>query len=330
MSRRLQLTLFAVGAALLAFLLHRIGTATLATDIARTGWWLLPIALSYLPVYALNARSLQLILADEPRQLPYRRLLAITVSGFALNYLTPILSLGGEPYRAAAIAPWVGSGKAAGAVIVFTILHALANLLFWLSAIAAALLILRPALPATLVLLALGALIAAFAAFLFERLRKGGVVSFLALLRHVPLLRRVAGRLAARGEALAAIDLQITGFYRRDRRRFVHVLALEYLARLTTSLEYWFIFLSLGLPLGPGYAFLISAAYSLIRNLLFFIPFELGSREGGLYALLQLVAGAGGSGIAAGIITRVRELAWIAVGLLLLWARAPAPAEPEA
>jgi hypothetical protein len=330
MSRRLHLALLLGGAILLAFLLHRIGPTTLATDIARTGWWSIPIALLYLPVYALNTRTWQLILDDDEhnsRRPPFHRLFAITITGFAINYLTPVVSLGGEPYRAAAIAPWVGTGKATSSVIVFAILHALGNLLLWLSGIAAAILVLRPPLPATLALFALGALIAILAALLIVRLRDGGVVALVALLRRVPLLGRRAENLSTRIQVLEAVDLQIRTFYRRGRWPFLQALTLEYLARSLGTLEYWLIFLSLGLPLGPGHAFLIGASYSLLRNILFFVPFELGTREGGLYALMELITGDGGSGVATGIVSRIRELAWITVGLLLLWARVRAPAE---
>jgi uncharacterized protein (TIRG00374 family) len=335
MSPRLRLALFLAGAALLALLLSRIGPAALAGDIARTGWWLLPMTLLYLPIYALNTRTWQLILDEglpprEPhphQRPPFHHLLALTVSGFAINYLTPVVSLGGEPYRAAAIAPRVGAGKAAGSVVVFTILHALGILFLWVSAIIAALITLRPSIPATLALLALGCIIVALAVFLFNRLRRGGILATVALLRRLPLLRRQAERLEGRTETLEALELQLTRFYRHDRRRFFQALTLEFLAYTLTTLEYWFIFLSLDLPLGPGDAFLVGAAYSLLRNLLFFIPFELGTREAGLYALMALVAGDGGSGVAAGIATRIREVVWIAVGLLLLWAYTPTPAD---
>jgi uncharacterized protein (TIRG00374 family) len=326
MSRRLQLALSLVGAALLTFLLGQIGLAALASDLARTGWWLVPISLVHLPVYALNALAWQLTLAEQPRRPPYHRFLTITISGFAINYLTPIVSMGGEPYKVAAVARWVGTRQATGSVILFTMLHALSHLILWLTAVIAALIILRPPPVLTAALMVLGASLAALTALAFALHRKGGVEDLVALLRRAPLLGRLARRLDAHHEILAEIDRQITDFYHRDRRRFFQALALEYIARALSTLEYWFIFLSLNLPLGPGHAFLVGSFSSLILNLLFFIPFELGSKEGGLYALLELIARDGGAGLAGSIISRLRELAWIAMGLLLIWAGAtPAP-----
>jgi uncharacterized protein (TIRG00374 family) len=319
MNRRIQYLLFLAGAAILAVLLNRIGPAALATDIARTGWWLLPITLIYLPVYALNAVAWHLTLAGERGRPPFPRLLAITISGFAINYLTPVISLGGEPYKVAAIAPHVGGRRATGSVIVFTMLHAFSHLLIWLTAVVGALLALTPPPAFATVLVVLGVIISALTAFIFARHRKGVLEGLVDLLGRVPLLRRLARRLEVHREALEDIDRQITDFYHLDRRRFWLALVLEYVSRALSMLEYWFIFLSLGIPLGLGHAFLIGAFSSLIMNILFFMPFELGSKEGGLFALFELIAGRGATGVTASIVSRLRELAWIVVGLLLIW-----------
>lgn len=319
MSRRFQYILSLAGAAILTLLLSRIGLAALADDIARTGWWLLPITLIYLPVYALNALAWHLTLASERGRPPFPRLLAITISGFAINYLTPVVSLGGEPYKVAAIASQVGGRRATSSVIVFTMLHAFSHLLIWLTAVAGALVALRPPPALAAVLVVLGVVLAALTVFIFARHRKGVLEGLVDLLGRVPFLDRLAQRLEGRREVLADIDRQITDFYHLDRRRFWLAIAVEYISRALSMLEYWFIFLSLGIPLGVGHAFLIGAFSSLIMNILFFMPFELGSKEGGLFALFELIAGRGATGVTASIVSRLRELMWIAVGLLLIW-----------
>jgi len=55
----------------------------------------------------------------------------------------------------------------------------------------------------------------------------------------------------------------------------------------------------------------------LITNLFFFIPFELGAREGGLYLVLGSIHLTSVIGIYIGIINRAREFFWILVGLIL-------------
>jgi hypothetical protein len=65
-------------------------------------------------------------------------------------------------------------------------------------------------------------------------------------------------------------------------------------------------------------AFYINAGSSLIINLFFFMPFELGAREGGLYLVLGSLNIIPGVGIYIGLVNRVREFFWILVGLVLI------------
>ena len=63
---------------------------------------------------------------------------------------------------------------------------------------------------------------------------------------------------------------------------------------------------------------MILAFTSLFANLLFFIPLQLGGREGGF---LMATAGLGmtaGAGIFVALLVRLRELIWTGIGLLLI------------
>jgi len=137
-SRRIQLGLFAVGAALFALLVRRIGPARIVDNAAAVGWLFLPIVLLYGVAYACNVVAWRLTMGKGARP-GFWRTYAITVSGFSLNFVTPVVNAGGEPYRVAALAGWLGRRRAASSVVLHKMLHSLALLLVWLTALLLAL-----------------------------------------------------------------------------------------------------------------------------------------------------------------------------------------------
>jgi hypothetical protein len=65
-------------------------------------------------------------------------------------------------------------------------------------------------------------------------------------------------------------------------------------------------------------AFIINSGLGLIANVFFIVPFEIGVKEGGLYAMLGFLNYSPAMGIFIGIVNRLRELVWILIGLLLI------------
>src|SRR2546427_4168047 len=68
--------------------------------------------------------------------------------------MTPMVNVGGEPFKIAAVAPWLGLRRAAGSVVIYQILHTLGMLLSFLTAVVLGALLL-PRNPAMLASLAL-------------------------------------------------------------------------------------------------------------------------------------------------------------------------------
>lgn len=318
MSRRLRLVLTAAGALVLGFLIQRIGVGTIVDYGRRTGWYALPIVLVFLPVYLCNALAWHLVMARSRSRPPFLRTFIITVAGFAINYVTPVVSLGGEPFKIAAVTPWTGASRATSSVIVFGMLHALSHLFIWLTAVGLAFLIVPVDAIATIALIGTGLLLLGLIAFVFGRHRHGVLEDMLDILLRIPLVRRLARRWEPRRPLFVRIDRQIRGFWLHDRPRFFVALASEYAGRAISMIEYWLILLSLGYTAGYFEAFLIGSFASLVLNLLFFVPFALGAKEGGVLAIVAALGMPGSAGVYASLVTRLRELVWIAIGLTLL------------
>jgi uncharacterized protein (TIRG00374 family) len=317
-SRRTRLLLTLVGALILAFLIQRIGTGTIVEYGRRTGWLAIPIVLVFLPVYLCNALAWHLVMAGSPARPPFLRTFVVTISGFAINYVTPVVSLGGEPFKIAAVSPWTGPSRATSSVIVFGMLHALSHLFIWLTAVVMALIVMEPDTAGLVALVGMGLFLILLIGFVFSRHRHGVLEDLLDVLLRVPLVGRFALRWESRRPLLEKIDGQIAGFWHDDRSRFFMALASECVGRAISVIEFWLILLSLGYPATYFDAFLIGGFASFVLNVLFFIPFSLGTKEGGVLAAVAALGMPAGAGVYASLVTRLRELVWIAIGLALI------------
>jgi len=317
-SRRLQALLFVVGSAVFAYLVARIGVGTLLADARRTGWMFIPIVLLYGGVCACNSGAWRLVMAGEPSRPPFWRAWAITVASFSLNFMTPLVNVGGEPFKIAAVAPWLGLRRAAGSAVIYQMLHTFGMLLGFLTAVVLGLIFL-PHTPLIVVLLATAfVVLAALTLLLLTGHRRGMLAGALDLLHRVPLLDRLARRLEPTRATLASMDEQIT----------LEALALEYASRCLFMAEYLLIAWSVGLDIGYARAYVIGGLSQLVQNVLFVVPFEAGTKEGALYLLFQLLGLDPALGVYTAIVSRVRDLAWIGAGVGLVWlsGRRAAPA----
>jgi len=323
MSRKLQAALFILGAAVFFYFVADIGVRQLMDDAANTGWMFVPIVSVYAFVYACSAGAWQLTMASDPKRPSFWRTYAITISAGAINVLTPLINMGGEPYRIAAVARWMGKRRGAGSVILHRMLHSLSYVVVWLTALGLAFVLLPPVATPKVLLGVAAAVLLGLIALLLLGHRRGVLERVLDWMNRVPLIRRLAARLEPRRGLLIELDRQITEFYHRHPRRFIQAVGLEYLSRCIFMVELVLIAASLGIRLGYFRAFAIGGLEALLGNVLFFMPFELGAREGGYYVLFRLFGMDPRLGLYTSIVSRVRDFVWIAAGLLLIWAAGP-------
>src|SRR5678815_5687386 len=94
--RRLELVFFVAGVIALGVLIARAGPAQLLADVRDAGWAVPAIVAVYGIVYVLNTIAWRLTMTFPPR-LSYGRAWIVNLAAFAMNYLTPFASIGGEP-----------------------------------------------------------------------------------------------------------------------------------------------------------------------------------------------------------------------------------------
>jgi hypothetical protein len=160
--------------------------------------------------------------------------------------------------------------------------------------------------------------------YLFMRGYKNGmVVKLIRFISHIPGCKKWGRQFAeSHQEDLLKIDRQISQLQSQNQRSFFGSFALEFIGRILQSLEIYFMLLLFEAGTGGGltfvYAFLILSFTSLFANLLFFLPLQLGGREGGFAMSVAQMGMTADIGLFVSIICRVRELFWTAIGLLLM------------
>ncbi|KAF0141769.1 MAG: transmembrane protein [Stygiobacter sp.] len=326
MNGKTKTIFFVFGLAILFYMLYQFGFDNIVINIKRTGWWFLPITGIYLFVYLMNTIAWKLIMKAGYNRISFKDLFTISISGFAINYITPFVNLGGEPYKILALKDQLGIHRSVSSVILYSMLHILSSFVFWIGAILLVLFTLamtsefKIILEIVLFASLLGTL------FLFTRHKKGIFRSIIKIIPKLPFSSQLNDRIKLKEESLEIIDEQITDLFNNKKNIFYSTLFLEVGARVVASLEFIFILRSVGIYISMVEAIYINAFLSLVINILFFMPMTLGVREGSLYFIMEILKFTSGVGVYIALVTRIRELFWISVGLLLIQLRKHKPA----
>ncbi len=336
--QRLNNLFFLLGLAAVVVMLFTfdVSFVELWHHLCRAGYWLIPIIGIWVVVYAINALSWQAIIhgnADPDERPSFWRIYRLTVTGYALNYATPVGGLGGEPYRIMELSRDMTKQHATSSVILYAMMHIFAHFWFWFTSVFLYLgLVLVGDLPLTPAMgIALGLIIVfcLVAFYLFSRgYRNGLVVKVIRWVGKIPGLKDWSKRFTeAHREALENVDRQIGALHRQDKRAFYSALLLEYLSRIVQSMEVLFMLLLFGIDCGGGFsgicltylhAILIVSFTTLFANLIGFLPMQLGVQEGGFVLSIAALGLSAALGIFVSIICRVREIIWIFIGLFLM------------
>ena len=325
--------------------------------ICQAGYWLIAILALWGVLYMLNAWAWQVIIRGSgPCPVSYGHLLKLTVSGFALNYTTPIGLLGGEPYKIMEMTKHVGVQRATSSVVLFAMMHVFAHFCFWTTSIVLYLvLVMMNLLPLNVgmgIVLALSAVFCGGGIYLFIKGYKNGmVVKLIHFISKIPGLKNWGRRFeATHHDDLQKIDRQIAELHGQERLTFYKSLLLEYVGRISQSFEIMFMLILFGVDeklctMYDGlctmdnspflifnfqfsifnllflYSFLILSFTSLFANILGFLPLQLGGREGGFALSVAQLGLTSSVGIFISIICRVREIFWAVIGLALMKVR---------
>ena len=301
----------------------------MGTDFSGVDWsgtvlrlmplWLPSLLCLWGVIYVLHSLGYGIIMGWRGKNIPFTTLLRVSISGFALNHVTPCGLVGGEFYRIMEMKPKLGTEKAVAATLTFTVMNTFSHVMFWFTG---ALLYIASGCPGSWVVTAgviLMALACGVGSVLFLRYCKRGlVVSLMRLLGKLPLVGGKIVRLLEKKTAqFEEIDRDMEDFYGRHWDFWVTTV-VEYSARLLEAAEFWLIFLALGLDVPFIYCVVALSCASLVGNLLAFIPMQIGTREMGLALAMSWVGLASPLSLTASIMSRIREIVYTAIGTAMM------------
>ena len=296
--------------------------------LRHAGYWFFAVVGLWAVLYIFNTAAWYIIIKSQEDDLHTVKqsspvnfwwLYKITISGFALNYATPGGLMGGEPYRIMELSPKIGTERASSSVILYVMTHIFSHLWFWL--LATLLYIITQ--PMNVFMGMVLGLVTLFCLagiwFFLKGYKKGLALRLMNILRHIPGAKKWArGFIETHKEQLDNVDLQIAALHNQNPRTFLGAVILEIACRVVSALEILFILMVLMPSVNFIQCILILAFTSLFANMLFFMPLQLGGREGGFLMSVNGLGMTASAGIFVALIVRVRELIWTAIGLLLI------------
>jgi hypothetical protein len=236
------------------------------------------------------------------------------MSGYAINYLTPTASVGGEVIKGTLLASKCPGPEVVSGLLVDKVAMAAAHGLF--VALGCVALLPRVNLPGSLwisMLLSGGLVVCGIGTFIFlqSRGQLGGLVRWLAARKTAgPLLRKTA-------DQITGVDKALSSFYREQPFDFCRAVLWHLVAFSVGIFQCWLLLCILK----PGTSLATAAAVCVFGMwfdlLTFAVPLNAGSQEGGRIIVFRALGFSSLLGLTCGIALRLAQLFWAGLGLAL-------------
>lgn len=318
---KIQNLFLLIGTIAFVLMIYKIGIGTITDNLLKIEWWIIPILCLWILVYLLNTLSGLLIInnLEDLRRIGFFQLYKITLSTFAINTATPMGLIGGEPYKIIELSPYLGSNKATSSVILFSAMHFLAHFIFWMLSITLTLVIIPLDLTWKIALSISFIICLLLFKLTLKGCKKGIINSIFKSIKRLPLLEHIVTKFIEKNKNnIQIIDTQIRGLQNNNPKIFYGTLMIELVARIISCAELYFLFIAYQTPINFIYCILIMAFTSLLANILFFMPLQIGTREAGFILSMKLLGLSPTLAITISIVTRIRELFWMIIGIILI------------
>jgi uncharacterized protein (TIRG00374 family) len=310
--KKLNAALLILGLAFLAYLVWTVGPHALLDQVSALGWGLVPIVLIEGIGNLAHTLGWRHCIDKSGPRVPLLRLFRMALAGWAINYLTPSASLGGEVARGALLASDRKGTEATSSVLLDKLAGGVGHVL--LVILGSILLVWQVKLPHQLwaVMVLFSGLVIAGMLFVLWILKQGKLGTLLRwLVDH-----RIGGRpLQQAALHVTEVDETLKRFYQDSPWGFTLSVAWHLVGHTAMIFQAGVFLRLLGQPASFA-TFATAGILSLWFDLLTFaIPLNLGALEGSRVVALRAVGGTALLGMGLGLAVRIAQLFWACVGL---------------
>lgn len=305
-----------LGAVFLFCWIAHLGPEKIFRSILEVKWWFLAVLANSFIWYLSYTAAWRSYFSNLIHQIPFLHLLRIKICGEAVNLMTPVGFIAGDPVRFLLLEKQLGPSTRLGSVIVDRILHSLATVTFVLTGlfvVSFQTTNLSPAVRQGLFVVYF--VLVSFLAFIVLELVKGnGLKLFHPLLMKLGL----AKRFPKLEENLSDLNSELSGFAGGRLLPFIKSFLFHFAGRVLGAVEIAIIFICLSGSPHFISSVILASLTSVINFIFSFIPGGLGIVEslyGGFFYLHGFDVAAG---VSMQLIRRLRALFWIGVGLVAL------------
>jgi len=327
--KKFHALLLASGILLFAYLLWNVGPKELWRELGLLGWGLVPIILGEGLAEMIHTLGWRHCLSRPHRSLSWTTLFPIRIAGYAINYLTPTASLGGEVTKGALLASHHPGPEAASGVLIGKLCFALAHLVF--VAFGALFVLWRVPMPKPFwaAMLASGGLVG-LCMIIFLWLQNRGKLG--ALVRWAALRNPRSLSLQKAARHLTTLDDTIMRFHREHPGQLFLAIAWHLAGYSLGIVQTWLFFRFLHQDTSlwvAASAWFLGMWFDLLT---FAIPLNLGTLEGTRILILETIGYTALMGMTYGFAFRLAQMFWACFGLVnyaFLASRIARPANGE-
>jgi putative ABC transport system permease protein len=317
----MQLVAFALGLALLIYVIRRVGVQSIFDALAQIGLgFFLLISISGLRHF-FRAISMRLAVPPDHRRFNLWQAFTTRLSGEAISFLTFTGPLLGEATKAALLRKRMPLVTGVQALVVDNLLYHLSVALFILSG--ACVMLASYNLPEaahyTLLLIATLAMLALVAVGLAASRRVMPLTWFIERLAALGFNPRA---LAKRREHINDLESNVYDFYQHHRGSFFAIVAFDLMAHTSSVVEVYLTLRMLGFHPGLEAPYVIESLTKVINFVFGFVPATIGVYEGSTEVILRTLGFAAATGLTLALVRKAGMIFWTGIGLAMLATRA--------